>query len=514
MSTFGLPLFLLCFAQLAMPSAQAAATTDDQIISALSEKWFATQVQGKVAQAAVVPVEKYHNALVLGDYLQAVQLWPQVQGRIPAGKRPADEASFLYSLLKLRLGQTFVDQWLKSMRDPVFTASAARKTLDEYLASGFDRWLMIESIELSKEQETELNLAAVKASPIHLSLLAWVGLKKPAQVGDVLHFLPANHALKLPLAKAVAFDRFRKGKTDQAIAILSQAATVAEESKANAADLGAYYLQLGRLSFEKQDFANARLYYGKVSRESPDFLIAREELTWVLLQQQDNSSLRGQLASLTSGVADGRLTPEAHLVRAISNMKLCHFSSVEQDINHFIALNGPWAKQVDLAFKEKQVPEPRTLDFYSRLASISVLRRKAELDTLQTLQAGKNPYWTAATSRMTALLAHAVQARKTEYLRQWRNDRVSIEEAVRKMRFVKAEWMNDMRIATAVSAGAKKGGGDEIQVTAAAAVREEPGEIQFPYDGVIWTDELFKLRSAAENRCRSEAEAQRKDSNL
>jgi hypothetical protein len=124
---------------------------------------------------------------------------------------------------------------------------------------------------------------------------------------------------------------------------------------------------------------------------------------------------------------------------------------------------------------------------------------------------GWQVHWQKAKDRAAVSAESAKKRQAEEYRRQWKNDRAILTEAIRKMQFVKVELLSQMRMAQM-----QPGTGDAIQVSAAAPMRDpeapraatpsakitvEDGQMTFPFDGVIWPDELFRLRSAAQSRC-------------
>ena len=95
----------------------------------------------------------------------------------------------------------------------------------------------------------------------------------------------------------------------------------------------------------------------------------------------------------------------------------------------------------------------------------------------------------------------------SEYRRQWRNRERELSEAIRKMEFVKVELLSELRFFAKLN-GSASGGTPSAQ----ASEREKnegkqllasasDGAAVFPFDGVVWPDELFKLRSVAAGQC-------------
>src|SRR5699024_6961811 len=99
--------------------------------------------------------------------------------------------------------------------------------------------------------------------------------------------------------------------------------------------LASHYLQVARLLYQAGALDAAESFYTRIPNGTPQYLEAREELTWVWLRKGDVAKLRGELVTLGSRVFDDQFQPEVHLVRAISNLKLCYYDEVEQDFRVF-----------------------------------------------------------------------------------------------------------------------------------------------------------------------------------
>ena len=80
-------------------------------------------------------------------------------------------------------------------------------------------------------------------------------------------------------------------------------------------------------------------------------------------------------------------------------------------------------------------------------------------------------------------------------------------EAIRKMRFVKVEYMSQVRQLSVTTGGSASAVGAAVTAQnalpplAAKVVANEPGQLTFPVDNEVWSDEMFKMRSAAQAQC-------------
>ena len=88
-----------------------------------------------------------------------------------------------------------------------------------------------------------------------------------------------------------------------------------------------------------------------------------------------------------------------------------------------------------------------------------------------------------------------------EYNRFWKNREIVLSETIRKMKFVKVEAMTQMHAIAKKSDLYDKSRGDQVSTVQAARTDLSNDKLSFPFDGVLWSDELFTMRSAAKNYC-------------
>jgi hypothetical protein len=78
-----------------------------------------------------------------------------------------------------------------------------------------------------------------------------------------------------------------------------------------------------------------------------------------------------------------------------------------------------------------------------------------------------------------------------------------LQEAIRKMRFVKVEYMSQVRqlSATGEMDTKKLVASNTDSAPASAVIKGDSDQLNFPATNEVWSDELFKLRSAAQANC-------------
>jgi hypothetical protein len=464
--------------------------------------------------------QQWVGKVLKGEYAQAAHLWSALQPKLGSFERTG-QAGYIYLLWKLNVAQTFFDEWLSQLSNTAFRESPEANALALTFGNQLDGWLLSEAIAVSPEQSKLVEALPQGTAPVYSALRAWTALRRGVAARDALEALAPSSPLKAPLALTVALSLARQKDIPGAAKILKAHLEPAIEAKKDAAALSSHYLQIARLLYQTGSLDGAEVFYEKIPNKTPEYLTAREELTWVRLRKNDIEKLRGELTSLTTQVFEEQFAPEVYLVRAVANLKLCYYDQVQADFDTFLKNNRIWAKRISESLAAENPPAPRSKDFFSKLADAAVGKRQAELARLGVLgeesisatlpAVGWQVHWQKAKDRAAVSAESAKKRQAEEYRRQWKNDRAILTEAIRKMQFVKVELLSQMRMAQM-----QPGTGDAIQVSAAAPMRDpeapraatpsakitvEDGQMTFPFDGVIWPDELFRLRSAAQSRC-------------
>lgn len=460
-----------------------------------------------------------------GDWEQSLHLWEGIEAKVPSSFRAAALAARMASLARLGLAQVTVEEWIDQLS--YFQSkggswvSILETTLPRWLSGGddpsatWDKVLLERGVILSAERQNEILRMDPSKRISVVSLQAYAQLRKGTDGRKLLPLLRPENRLKLPLAQTVALGLARKGDLAAAAMTLKQHAEPALESQKDLSRISGYLLQIARFLFQAGMWEEAEGYLRKIPTSAPEFVSSREELAWILLRKGDVSVLRGEIASLDSS-GEGRLDepfrPELPVVRAISNLKLCSYGAVQKDFARFQQSNRLWAREIDQALSAAETPVPRLPDVHTRLAELRLqatgqeVSRLAELHvrSLKTMTpsvVGRQGQWKRLETAMRSREDLARKLTHAEYLRQWKNQRTMLGEAIRKMRFVKVELLHQMRQALADEGK----GMDVISSMQGAPIEAIAGadsrSMVFPMDGVLWPDELFRIQGMVENRC-------------
>ncbi len=478
---------------------------------------FLAQLYSKWQSQKDLPYEANQWVLKIlkGEHAAAAHLWSTLQPKLGSFETTGHTA-YIYLLWKLGVAQTFFDEWMGQLANPSFRDSPEANSLALTIGTQLDAWLLNEAIWVTPEQSKVIDALPKGTAPVYAALRAWAGLRKGVAAKEALGGLTPGSALKMPLAQTVALGLARQKDIPGAAKILKAHLEPAIEAKGDPAALSSHYLQIARLLYQTGSLEGAQVFYEKIPNKTPEYLTAREELTWVRLRMGNTEKLRGDLTTLSSKVFNEQYSPEVYLVRSIGNLKLCFYDMVQNDFDAFLKDNKVWAKRISDALAAQNPPAPRVKDFFSKLSDTAVGRREAEMARLNALgeesiaatlpAVGWQVHWQKAKDRAAVQIDTVKKRQADEYRRQWKNDKAILTEAIRKMQFVKVELLSQLRMAALQS-------GDAIQTSAAAPARDsgagvapakitvEDGAVAFPFDGVMWPDEMFRLRSAAQSRC-------------
>ncbi len=455
-----------------------------------------------------------------GQYADAAHLWTAIQKDIPGTFTAPAKAAYLYLLWNLDVPQTFFDEYTKELANSSFGETRAGMALDQTIAPGFDKWLYTNLPLVSPEQREIIRKVPLTRGQQFLTLQAYVLARQGVLAAETLEKLPPGHKMKVALAKTVMLAKARKGDLRGAAGIMKRHLEPGIEASRDPIGLSNHYLQVARLLYQAGALDGAEQFYERIPNKSPDYLKAREELLWVRLRQGNLTKLRGDLMSFDTGLFKDIFAPDAYVVRAISSLKLCYYDKVQESLTEFVESNRAWAKTIDTNLKSDNpaIPEPK--DEYTLSSEQSLKLRDKEIARLDVLgkesiaaslpAVGPQKHWESAENHLKGVREMALKNQASEYRRQWKNRMAILKEAINKMRFVKVEFMSQVRALSQaketspellVKETAKEESGKRTTEQTVAKLKTEENEIAFPFDGVVWPDEVFKLRSVAQAQC-------------
>ena len=457
-------------------------------------------------------VRQWAQLVFAGDFAKAAHLWTALQNQIPDGFHNIAVATQLYLLWKLSLHQTFFDEWVRNLAVERYAQSAPEFALESIVTPQMDSWVMTTGVIVSPEQNAILaQLPAGKA--FATTLRAWSDLRNEPAAEELMTKISAESKLARYLAQTAVYAHVKSGDLKGAAKILKNYVEPALEASRDLDALAVHDLSIARILYQAGQMAAAREFYQKIPNRSPSYLSAREELSWVELRMGDMAALRGELTALSSPLFKDRFQPEVYLLKSVSDLKMCFYDKVEKDLGEFAQSNSVWAKQIDAALAATTSPAPASLDEYSKMSEISRQNIEKEMKTLVDLgeksigaalpAVGPQQHWKDYGDHLRMTMEVAKKRVNDEYRRQWHNQKTVLQEAIRKMRFVKVEYLSQVRtLAAGGTADAKTlVASNSSSAPAEAVVKADDGKLNFSASTEIWPDELFRLRSAAQAQC-------------
>ncbi len=436
-------------------------------------------------------------------------LWPTIRDSVDDEFAVTARSAYVFALWNLNLGQTFWNEWFEMARVGRYRDSKAFIALSVSIQPEFAKRFYDWGVHVEREQAEFLLNEVQSAHPIFDTVRAHILLRQTgahAKDGETLLLrMPKTHPYYSALARTLALHFARQGDLGAAGSILKKIEPITLGSK-DPEQIASYYLQIARLLYQSGNLSAASVFYRKVPKGSRDFLTAREELAWVLLQSGEFGSLRGELQTFRMDVWKDKFLPEVHLVSAIGNLKLCFYGEVRKDFDLFLSKNKTWAGRVEAELAKADPSRPERIDFYIERAEQALTQRQAEQVKLRDLAresktaalpaVGVQPHWLAAEKAIQFTMERTRKRQMEEYRRVWRSRRFVLQEAIRKMQFVKVELMSQMSRLAANTGGTKKLRGN-VKTNLVAS----KNSMTFPFDGVAWPDEFFNLQSVTEGEC-------------
>ncbi|MBC97768.1 MAG: hypothetical protein CME63_08460 [Halobacteriovoraceae bacterium] len=398
----------------------------------------------------------------------------------------------LYLLYKLGYFQTFFDEWASYSVESGFARTELGLALDHVVSPQSSLILVNQGFFVDAKLKANLNLLKNIEGNINYSLQGFNALRSGDQSVSWIGKLRDNDELRLHLAHTALLDYGRQGQLGASGKLISKVVEPWIEKSEKPEEISLYYMTLGRLLYQAGAYKQAEHFYYLVPQSSKYFLEARTEALWVQLQERDFPTAKGQLESLKMNVFTDQFYPEVFLAQAIGNTMMCQFIEARRSIQSFINVNKNWAKKIEQAVTMDNPPMIKE-NFYVRgiRGREDALKREAKVFSEQGI--------TAYETRHGEILSEAKRQLRAEAKKQWGNRKEILDAAIYKMGFVRIELLSRMR---AVSQGIKDSfTADKVSVFQAAPARESKNEMNFPNDGMLWGDELFRMSAEVHNMC-------------
>ena len=452
--------------------------------------------------------KRWANLVLTQKWEKVSHLWSVMKKSLYGSFEISARSIYIFSLWNLGLGQTFWNEWFEMARIGKYRSSKAFEALNLSIQKDFSQKFYNWAIEIEGSSTDFLFSTFSEAHPVYDTVRAHVLLR---QVSDKVSYaqklflrLPPTHPYYLPLGKSLALHFSRKGDLASAGALLKKMEKTILNAE-NSENIASHYLQIARLLYQNGNLDAAVVFYKKIPKGSQNFLTAREELLWALLQMGDYGFLRGELETFKMDLWKKQFLPEIHLVSAIANLKLCFYGKVRKDFDSFLKNNRRWAGRIEKELAKPNPAKPDGNDFYIVMAERALAGRIREKGMLENFAqesktaalpaVGIQEHWLDAQKTLAQSLEKAKKQQSEEYRRVWRSRRFVLREAIHKMQFVKVEFMGQISKLAVKKPDKKLRGNVKTKLVASK------DNVVYPFDGLVWPDEMFNLQSVTEGEC-------------
>lgn len=439
------------------------------------------------------------------DFKKAAHLITVIKDKTPKDFLLTFHGANLYLYWKLGLKNTFLDQWLDVASNTDFLNHEISIAIDQLITQDESKWLVENGIELSPDQVLKLKTISTTNSKFYNILMAINALRSGENALEWIGKLNENDPLRFYLAQTLILNYSKNNQLAHAAKLLKEIYEPKLNKSNNTEEISSYYLLLARLLYQAGALDAASDYYQLIPQASKYFLNARVENLWITLRKNDVSKLKGEVTSFELDIFNNSFLPEVFLVSSISNLKLCQFENVKKTFVKFIAINSKWSQLIEKNILSENPTLIEEDDFFVKLknnALKSLALEKTQLLKLsrESIEAvvpaiGEQIHWQAALDYMNKSEERVIKNKTVEIRRKWLNRKQILASVIKKMRFVKIEYISLLRkFSNQLAINT-----DSVSVYNAATAKTN--QIDFPFDGLIWGDEPFQLSAQVRSLC-------------
>lgn len=402
------------------------------------------------------------------------------------------EASKIYLLWKNQLAQTFFDAWLEIANEKDFINTQFGLAIDQIVDGIDSSWFFKNAISINETQLEKLNNLQDKKSYFNDLAQAYSNLRSGERSLELIGKIKANDPIKLKLAQTAIIHYAKTGKLSKSARILKEIVEPALSKTDNIEVLSDFHLTLARLLYQAQAYEAAEHYYKIIPEQSKQYLQANIESLWISLRSHKYEKIKGHLKSLSLDIYKDKFIPEVYLVSSMANLYLCQFSEVKNNIDEFVDQSKMSIKAIEKNLSSGKPDVIHTNDLFYSLAQRSIKNLKNELVHVERMTGQEN-----IKNQIQSHIKLSEARLNQEVRKQWNNRKIILENAIRKMRFVKVEFLSQMR---RLNKELKISQMQDSVKTISAGVKKTD-KFYFPYDGVLFGDEVFNITSEVKDIC-------------
>lgn len=292
-------------------------------------------------------------------------------------------------------------------------------------------------------------------------------------------------------------------------------------------------ITIGRVLYQKGYLTPAISYYQKVSKASPYWFLAQEEMAWSYLRKGEPQNTLAIAKTLTDDHFQNEVGAEAHYLSALAHLKVCDYSGVANSLEvfrrHFrsraVELMGlskdPGSEAVKSTIASlkansqdrakisvKKLPvslfSDRTFKF--RLSRAAYLEKEAkdaeELFHQSISEASDTVGFQGKFDQLKNQLQQRTRSSEAlvyERVRELASEELkTVKQVLHKMQIVEAELVQQLVMAEQLI----RSENDQLKVLSAEK-EKKPHTLKFPFDGELWFDELSHYKMDLKGGCQA-----------
>lgn len=267
-------------------------------------------------------------------------------------------------------------------------------------------------------------------------------------------------------------------------------------------------MDTARVLYQKGYLEPAIAYYKKVSKASPFWMEAQEEMGWSFVRKGEPQNALATSMSLMTAPLASLIRPASYVLHSMTQLKVCDYKGVAETLERFRKNERPRAEfLMNKQYTVENAPRGAKQDgillgarnaekaFVQEAASAKEMFEKSLSQS--TDQVGFQGQWQEL-QRKTEQRAHKAQQTTQARMKVLADRELSeIQDALKKLHIIEAEWLQQISaqgtmVTTAQNLSEKKKG------TTGSKSRDK---IWFPMDGELWFDEISNYKVDLEKGC-------------
>lgn len=267
-------------------------------------------------------------------------------------------------------------------------------------------------------------------------------------------------------------------------------------------------IDTARILYQKGYLEPAITYYEKVSKSSPYWADAQEEMGWSYVRKGEPQNALATSMSLMAAPISSMARPSAYVLHSMTQLKICDYNGVADTLEKFRLRERPRAEF--LVKKEYTAANPPRGSVQDGLLQASQSAEKALLAeaavakdlfekslSQSTDQVGFQGQWQELKNKIDQRAHKAGQATQARLKTLADRELNEIQDSLKKLHIIEAEWLQQISaqgamVKTAQNLTDKKKG------TTGSKARDK---VWFPMDGELWFDEISNYKVDLEKGC-------------